>query len=117
MHGRNNPLPPVVQHLVKGCCTHEDRKDGTVRYKVTGRHFKGVTDDEGNTIPEGEVRLDPWIVLEFVAQAIAVVEELEAGNLLFSRSFSRGHRHGSEGGDAVTARFSYSHGQVACSAE
>ncbi|MFE1091626.1 hypothetical protein ACFW5K_30600 [Streptomyces albidoflavus] len=96
--------PEEVLHLVKGCCTREDRKDGTVRYKVIGRHFKGVTDDEGNTIPEGEIRPDPWIVLEFVAQAIAVVEELEAGDLLFSRSFSLGHRPCSEGGvgDALT---------------
>ncbi|MFD5782637.1 hypothetical protein [Streptomyces sp. NPDC126933] len=96
--------PEEVQHLVKGCCTREDREDGTVRYKVTGRHFKGVTDDEGNTIPEGEIRPDPWIVLEFVGQAIAVVEELEPGDLLFSRSFSRGHQPCPEGGvgDALT---------------
>ncbi|WHM36280.1 hypothetical protein [Streptomyces sp. BPTC-684] len=96
--------PEEVQHLVKGCCTREDRKDGTVRYKVTGRHFKGVIDDEGNTIPEGEIRPDPWIVLEFVAQAIAVVEELETGDLLFSRSFAPARRPRSEDGvgDAVT---------------
>lgn len=94
--------PEEVQHLVRGCCTREDRKDGTVRYKITGRHFKGVTDDEGNTVPEGEIRPDPWIVLEFVAQAITVVEELEAGDLLFSRSFSTGHRPSSDGGDALT---------------
>ncbi|KAF5994537.1 hypothetical protein [Streptomyces sp. WAC00263] len=96
--------PEEVQHLVRGCCTREDRADGTVRYKVTGRHFKGVTDDEGNEIPEGEIRPDPWIVLEFVARAIEVVEELESGDLLFSRSFSRQHRPSSEGGDAVTGR-------------
>ncbi|WP_129265673.1 hypothetical protein [Streptomyces sp. M3] len=97
--------PEEVQHLVRGCCTREDRDDGTVRYKVTGRHFKGVTDDEGNTIPEGEIRPDPWIVPEFVAQAIAVVEELEEGDLLFSSSFFPGQRRPrSEGhaGEALT---------------
>lgn len=30
-----------------------------------------------------------------------MVEELESGDLLFSRSFSRGYRPSSEGGDAV----------------
>ncbi|MFB7255495.1 hypothetical protein [Streptomyces nojiriensis] len=88
-------------HLTRGCCTREEREDGTTRYKVTGRHFKGVTDDEGNAIPEGEIRPDPWVVLEFVASAIAVVEELESGQLLFSRSFSRAYRRSLEIGDAV----------------
>ncbi|MER5744795.1 hypothetical protein ABT097_16185 [Streptomyces sp. NPDC002225] len=93
--------PEEVLHLTRGCCTREEREDGTSRYKITGRHFKGVTDDDGNAIPEGEIRPDPWVVLEFVARSIAVVEELESGDLLFSRSFSRGHRPSAEGGDAV----------------
>ncbi|MFB7266278.1 hypothetical protein ACFCXH_29645, partial [Streptomyces nojiriensis] len=93
--------PEEVLHLTRGCCTREEREDGTTRYKVTGRHFKGVTDDEGNAIPEGEIRPDPWVVLEFVASAIAVVEELESGHLLFSRSFSRAYRRSLEIGDAV----------------
>lgn len=36
-----------VLNLERGCCTVERRKDGTVRYLITGRHFKGVTDEDG----------------------------------------------------------------------
>jgi hypothetical protein len=45
--------------------------------------------EEGNAIGEGEQRADPWIVLEPVARAIAVVEELEDGEQLFTRTLYR----------------------------
>lgn len=94
--------PEEVLHLVRGCCTREERKDGTVRYNVRGLHFKSAIDKDGNTIPEGVMRPDPWVVLEFVASAVAVVEELETGDLIFSRGFSWGARASADGGDAVT---------------
>ena len=47
-----------------------------MRYVVTGRHFKGVTDEAGSTIPEGEVRPQPWTVIELVPRAITILEEL-----------------------------------------
>ncbi|MGW7510191.1 hypothetical protein ACWGJ0_21110 [Streptomyces massasporeus] len=81
--------PEEVLALRRGCCTRVERDDGTVRFEVRGRHFKGVLDEEGNAIGEGEERLDPWIVLEPVARAIAVVEELEDGEQLFTRTLYR----------------------------
>ncbi|MFD5109028.1 hypothetical protein [Streptomyces cinereoruber] len=70
--------PEEVLALRRGCCTRVEREDGTVRFEIRGRHFKGVLDEDGNAIGEGEQRADPWIVLEPVARAIAVVEELTA---------------------------------------
>ncbi|OEV10548.1 hypothetical protein [Streptomyces nanshensis] len=84
--------PEEVLALRRGCCTRTERRDGTVRFQVTGQHFKGVLDEDGNAIPEGELRPDPWIVLEPVARAIAVAEELEGGELLFTRTLFRGAR-------------------------
>lgn len=84
--------PEEVLALRRGCCTREEHPEGTVRYKVTGRHFKGVLDEDGNAIPEGEIRSDPWIVLEPVARAIAAVEALEEDELLFTRTLFRGAR-------------------------
>ncbi|WP_394426683.1 hypothetical protein [Streptomyces sp. SGAir0957] len=81
--------PEEVLALRRGCCTRVERDDDTVRFEVRGRHFKGVLDEDGNTIGEGEVRADPWIVLEPVARAIAVVEELEDGEQLFTRTLYR----------------------------
>lgn len=88
MHGRNNPLPPVVLHLERGCSDREEREDGTVRYLVTGRHFKGVTDEDGNTLPGGEVRSEPWTVIELVDRAVKALEGLHEERLLFTRSLS-----------------------------
>ncbi|MGV2921695.1 hypothetical protein, partial [Streptomyces alfalfae] len=81
--------PEEVLALRRGCCTRVERDDGTVRFEIHGRHFKGVLDEDGNTIGEGEQRADPWIVLEPVARAIAVVEELEDGEQLFTRTLYR----------------------------
>ncbi|MBZ3908532.1 hypothetical protein [Streptomyces griseiscabiei] len=82
--------PEEVLALRRGCCTRVEREDGTVRYEVRGRHFKGVLDEDGNAIGEGEMRADPWIVLEPVARAIAVAEQLEGGEELFTRTLFRG---------------------------
>ncbi|MFE5372773.1 hypothetical protein [Streptomyces mirabilis] len=84
--------PEEVLALRRDCCTRTERPDGTVRYEVRGHHFKGVLDEDGNAIPEGEIRPDPWIVLEPVARAIAAVETLEDGDLLFTRTLFRGAR-------------------------
>lgn len=81
--------PEEVLALRRGCCTRVERDDDTVRFEIRGRHFKGVLDEDGNTIGEGEQRADPWIVLEPVARAIAVVEELEDGEQLFTRTLYR----------------------------
>jgi hypothetical protein len=95
--------PKEVLNLERGCCTFEQRKDGTVRYLITGRHFKGVTDEDGNTIPNGRTRSQPWTVIEPVHQAIAVLEELTDGPLLFPREFSKAAKPRAYLGDAMTA--------------
>ncbi|WP_055714509.1 hypothetical protein [Streptomyces torulosus] len=88
MHGRNNPLPPVVLHLERGCSTQQEHEDGTVRYCITGRHFKGVTDEDGNTLTQGEIRPEPWTVIELVDRAVRVLERLHDQRLLFPRSMT-----------------------------
>ncbi len=95
--------PQEVLNLERGCCTAERRKDGTVRYLVTGRHFKGVTDEEGNTIPGGQARSQPWTVIEPVHRAITVLEELTDGPLLFPREFSKAAKPRAYLGDAMSA--------------
>ncbi|MBT2401471.1 hypothetical protein [Streptomyces sp. ISL-100] len=80
--------PEEVVHLERGCRSTEEREDGTVRYKITGRHFSGVSDEDGNTSEEGEIREDPWIVIEPVHQAIAVLEELTDERFLFPYSLT-----------------------------
>ncbi|SDC65633.1 integrase [Actinokineospora iranica] len=77
--------PEEVLHLRQGCCAPtESSEDGIVRYHVTGLHFKGVNDDEGNSAPAGELRDQPWTVIAPVAAAITVLERLtEPGGLLF----------------------------------
>jgi hypothetical protein len=94
--------PKEVLHLQRGCTTVELHKDGTVRYLVTGRHFKGVTDEVGNTIPDGEVRPQPWTVIELVHRAITVLEELTDGQRLFPREFSKAPKPRTYLGDALT---------------
>ncbi|WP_410628205.1 hypothetical protein [Amycolatopsis sp. cmx-8-4] len=77
--------PEEVLHLRHGCCAAAGSSGNSVlRHHVTGLHFKGVTDDEGNTIAAGEIREQPWTVIAPVATAITVLEHLtEPGGLLF----------------------------------
>lgn len=81
--------PEEVLHLQRGCCTRDDTGDGVVRYRVSGRHFSGVVDEDGNTRPDGEQRAHPWTVIEPVATAICVLERLADGDLLFPRVIDR----------------------------
>jgi hypothetical protein len=48
--------PVEVLHLERGCCTRTEQGDGTVRYTITGKHFKGVIGDDGWL---GRLDLDP----------------------------------------------------------
>jgi len=95
--------PQEVLNLERGCCTTERRKDGTVRYLITGRHFKGVTDEDGNAIPGGQPRRQPWTVIEPVHRAITVLEELTDGPRLFPREFSKAAKPRAYLGDAMSA--------------
>ncbi|MGW7278855.1 hypothetical protein ACWGIV_11225 [Streptomyces sp. NPDC054844] len=94
--------PEEVLHLEHGCASREEREDGTVRYRVNGRHFKGVIDEEGNIVPEGEMRPEPWTVIELVHRAIEVVEGLDQGPLLFPRNLTTALRADRRHGKALS---------------
>lgn len=52
-------------------------------YRINGRSFKGALDEDGNTIPGGTERENPWLVLEPVARGIAVSESLQDTPFVF----------------------------------
>ncbi|MFI7103124.1 hypothetical protein ACIBK8_27660 [Streptomyces sp. NPDC050161] len=82
--------PEEVLHLERGCSSKEEieGEDGAVRHRISGLHFKGVTDKDGNTKPRGEVRPEPWTVIEVVALAVKVMEQLHDERLLFPWSMT-----------------------------
>ncbi|MBT2527496.1 hypothetical protein J7E91_19220 [Streptomyces sp. ISL-99] len=91
--------PEEVLHLQRGCRRiRQDPQSPVERCQLTGRHFKGVRDAAGSLKPEGEVRGEPWTVVPVVHQAVAVLEDLVEGDLLFPRAFThkRDHRHARE---------------------
>ena len=62
---------------------------------MTGLYFKGAQDENGNKIPEGQIRPEPWVVIEVVATAVAVLERLHPRQLLFpTRLEPRNKRQG-----------------------
>ncbi|MGW5312882.1 hypothetical protein ACWEQ0_23740 [Nocardia thailandica] len=76
--------PGEALALERGCL-HRD--PGTGMLTVRGRHWKGVRDESGTTVPEGQIRPDPWVVVEPVATAITVLSRLHTQPLLFPNRF------------------------------
>lgn len=93
---------PLARHLMAACfiviaylsgmrpgevlslerdCLHRNPDSGLLL--MTGRHWKGVRDDAGELVPEGEIRRDPWVVAEPVAVAVTALENLHDEQLLF----------------------------------
>jgi integrase len=72
--------PGEALALRRGCIRH-DRTAGL--WLMQGRKWKGATDEHGHKRPEGEERTDPWVVIEPVATAVAVLEHLHDRDLLF----------------------------------
>lgn len=72
--------PGEVLNLERGCIS---RNPATGLWELAGRKWKNATDAHGAKIPEGQQRDDPWIVVEPVARAVAVVEQLHDAPLLF----------------------------------
>jgi hypothetical protein len=101
--------PKEVLHLERGCSTSESQPQGTIRYRITGRHFKGVKDKDGNTVPEGETRPQPWTAIEPVHRAVQVLEALQDGRLLFPRQLSRPLTARMHGGGAMTPSMASEH--------
>lgn len=97
MHGRNNPLPPVVLNLRSGCCPDpEPAADGLPgRHLIRSRHFKNVTDPDGHHLSAGEVRAVPWVAITPVVNAIRVLEKMvPEGELLFISAHHSGQHSG-----------------------
>jgi hypothetical protein len=69
-----------VLSLRRGCVERDDVND---LWLMRGLHYKGVKDKDGSKLPEGEIRRDPWVVIETVARAISVLERLHPHQLLF----------------------------------
>ena len=69
-----------VLNLRRGCIERDDAAD---MWLMSGLVFKNVVDDDGNKLPEGQQRRDPWVVVEPVADAVAVMERLHTHDLLF----------------------------------
>lgn len=72
--------PGEVLNLRRGCIRQDPK---TNLWLMDGLYFKGAVDKHGNTIPEGTLREDPWVVIELVADAVKVLERLHPHNLLF----------------------------------
>ena len=90
-HARNKCPPPVALTLRRGC-VHYDQAAGL--WLLRGRQWKGVVDQAGSKLPQGQERPDPWVVVEPVAHAVAVLERLHDDPLLFPTTLLVGHRAG-----------------------
>ncbi|WP_329309746.1 hypothetical protein [Streptomyces sp. NBC_01262] len=78
-----------VLNLRRGCVTRDTE---TGLWLMRGLYFKGSVDKDGNRIPEGTVRPDPWVVIEVVAKAVEVLERLHPSPLLFPTRIEPFHR-------------------------
>ncbi|MGI5194547.1 hypothetical protein ACQEVY_13085 [Streptomyces sp. CA-288835] len=83
-----------VLNLRRGCV----ERDGTVGlWLMHGLYFKGAEDQDGNKLPTGEARADPWIIIEVVADAIDILERLHPHQLLFPTRIEAFHRRRKSG--------------------
>lgn len=70
MHGWNNPLPPVVKHLKRGCVrVWRDESGRIVRRRLYGRAFKGEVDHNGAEAT--------WVISAPAQRAVDVLERLQ----------------------------------------
>jgi integrase len=72
-----------VLNLERGC-VQQDPVTGL--WSITGRYWKGAVDHNGDRIPEGEQRRDPWTTVEQAASAINVLQRLHRHQMLFPDS-------------------------------
>jgi hypothetical protein len=69
-----------VLNLERGCIEHDEQ---THLWLMHGVAYKNAFDENGNKIPAGLPRADPWVVVEVVAQAVGLLERLHSNQLLF----------------------------------
>lgn len=72
--------PGEVLNLRRGCIQFDETAE---LWLMSGVYFKNAVDDQGNKIPAGLQRRDPWVVVEQVARAVQVLEKLHSEELLF----------------------------------
>ena len=78
-----------VLSLQRGCLTHDPQAD---LWLIYGTSWKAVKASDGSKVPQGAVREDPWVVVPVVGRAIAVLEQLHEGPLLFPAVLDDGSR-------------------------
>ncbi|ORI18325.1 hypothetical protein [Rhodococcus sp. 1168] len=72
--------PGEILNLRRGCVSYDPV---TEFHLMSGVYFKNAVDANGNKIPAGALRRDPWVVVSIVADAVAVLERLHDHELLF----------------------------------
>lgn len=82
--------PSEVLNLGRGCV----ERHGEL-WLMSGAYFKGAVGHDGNKAPAGAPRHDPWVVVEPVADAIAVIERLHDHPVLFPNRFDHKRNAGS----------------------
>ncbi|MFI6031578.1 hypothetical protein [Amycolatopsis magusensis] len=70
--------------LTVGCCRTRTDDDGTVRYELHGKFFKGARDEDGTALPGGTQREHPWTTIAPVARAISVLERIAVSEFVFA---------------------------------
>lgn len=79
--------PGEILHLERGCVHHDPT---TGLWTIRGRKFKGAHDADGEKIPEGQDRDDPWTTVAAAGRAVAVLERLHSHRLLFATQLHPG---------------------------
>ncbi|WP_304106093.1 hypothetical protein [Mycolicibacterium bacteremicum] len=72
--------PGEVLNLRRGCIERDDIAD---MWLMSGVFYKNAVDSDGNRLPAGADRRDPWVVVEPVADAVHILERLHGRDLLF----------------------------------
>lgn len=85
-----------VLGLRRGCCTpttNATASGAATSYEIRGRTYKAAV-AAGRSLPEGIEREHPWVAIKPVADAIAVMEGLHTGDLLFSDTLFKARMNG-----------------------
>lgn len=84
--------PGELLNLQRGCVEHDPV---TGLWLIHGRQWKGAVGPDGQKLPHGIQRADPWTVVEPVAQSIEILQRLHPHPLLFPNQLhDRGTRRG-----------------------
>ncbi len=93
-----------ILNLRRDCITHDQ---ATGLWLMTGLYFKDAQHEDGSKIPEGQIRPDPWVIIEIVANAVTVLERLHPSQLLFPTMLQPHNRRQADArrpGDARTSQ-------------